>query len=110
MKVRFFHAAALLTVAFACTPAVGQVGTYPVKPVRMVVPYPPGGAVDALARALGNELNKIWGQPVVIDGKPGAGGVTAAVAVARAAPAGYTIFMTDEVPLTITPFLQRDLP
>lgn len=110
MKVRFFHFAAVLCAALACAPASGQIAAYPLKPVRMVVPYPPGGAVDALARAIGNELSKIWGQPVVIEGKPGAGGVTAAVAVARSAPDGYTIFLADQTPLAITPFLQRDLP
>lgn len=114
MKARLFRAATVLTAALACAPAIAQVATqvasYPLKPVRMVIPFPPGGAVDALARAVGNELSKIWGQPVLIDGKPGAGGVTAAVAVAHSAPDGYTIYMTDEVPLTITPFLQRDLP
>jgi tripartite-type tricarboxylate transporter receptor subunit TctC len=76
----------------------------------MVIPYPPGGAVDALARAVGHELTRLWGQPVVVEGKPGAAGVTAAVAVARSAPDGYTIFLTDLVPLAIAPFLQRDLP
>jgi len=110
MKAHILRAAAVLTAALACAPAFGQVATYPIKPVRIVIPFPPGGAVDALARGVGNELTKIWGQPVLIEGKPGAGGVTAAVAVVNSAPDGYTIYMTDEVPLTITPFMQRDLP
>ena len=110
MKAHILRVAALLAAALACAPAIGQVAAYPVKPVRIVIPFPPGGAVDALARGVGNELTKIWGQPVLIEGKPGAGGVTAAVAVVNSAPDGYTIYMTDEVPLTITPFMQRDLP
>ena len=109
MKARFIAISACLAATLVCGPAPAQV-SYPVKPVRMVLPYPPGGAVDALARGLGNELAKIWAQPVVIDGKPGAGGVTAAVTVARSAPDGYTIFLADQVPLAVTPFLQRDLP
>ena len=110
MKVRFFRAATLLTAVLACAPAFGQVANYPLKPVRMVIPYPPGGAVDALARAVSYELTKVWGQPVVVEGRPGAAGVTAAVAVARSVPDGYTIFFTDQVPLAIAPFIQRDLP
>src|SRR4030066_156533 len=59
MKVRFFRAATLLTAVLACAPAFGQVANYPLKPVRMVIPYPPGGAVDALARAVSYELTKV---------------------------------------------------
>ena len=109
MNTRFF-AAGVLIASLTCAPAIAQVANYPTKPVRIVIPFPPGGAVDALARAVGNELTKLWGQPVVIEGRPGAGGVNAAVAVAHSAPDGYSIYMTDEVPLTITPFMQRDLP
>ncbi|MFM9971798.1 MAG: Bug family tripartite tricarboxylate transporter substrate binding protein [Burkholderiales bacterium] len=100
----------ILVVLMVAPPALAQVAGYPAKPVRMVIPYPPGGAVDALARAVANDLGKAWGQPVVIESKPGAGGVAGAVAVANSAADGYTIFFTDQTPLTITPFLQRDLP
>ena len=114
MKSRLFRAASVLAAALACAPAIAQVAaqvaTYPFKPVRLVIPYPPGGSVDALARAMGNELTRLWGQPVVIEGKPGAGSITAAAAVAHSAPDGHTIFMTDQVPLIIAPFLQRNLP
>jgi tripartite-type tricarboxylate transporter receptor subunit TctC len=110
MKARFFRAAAVLTAALACAPAVAQVGAFPVRPVRMVIPYVPGGAVDILARASGSEMSRIWGQPVIVDNRAGGGGVIAATAVARSPADGYTIFMTDQPPLAITPFLQRDLP
>jgi len=110
MKSQLLAGAALLTAALICGPAIGQVTNYPTKPVRMVIPYPPGGAVDTLARATGNELSKAWGQPVVIESKPGAAGVTAAAAVGQSAADGYTLFFSDLVPFTITPFLQRDLP
>lgn len=110
MKSRLIHLALILTTSLVFVPALAQVASYPQKPVRMVISYPPGGAVDALARAVGNDLGKLWGQSVVVEGRPGAGGVSAAVAVAHAAPDGYTIFLTDHTPLAITPFLQRDLP
>ncbi len=68
-------------------------GTFPTKPVRFIVPYPPGGITDLLARKLGEKLGEAWGQPVVADNRPGAGGNIAAQAAARAAPDGHTIFM-----------------
>jgi tripartite-type tricarboxylate transporter receptor subunit TctC len=110
MRARFLGAATLIAAVLACAPAFGQVAGYPSKPVRIVIPYPPGGAVDTLARAVGNELSKAWAQPVLIEGKPGAAGVTAATHVARSAGDGYTVYFTDLVPLAISPFLQRDLP
>ncbi len=97
-------------VALVCAPASSQVAPYPPKPVRIVIPVPPGGSQDTLARALANELARLWGQAVVIESRPGAGGVTAAAAVAQSAADGTTIFMADEVPLTITPFMHRNLP
>jgi tripartite-type tricarboxylate transporter receptor subunit TctC len=110
MKARFFRIATLLTAALGCAPAIGQVEDYPGKPVRLVIQYPPGGSVDALARAMGSELGKLWGQAVVVEGKPGAGGITATASVAHSAADGYTILLIDQGPLTVTPFMQRDLP
>jgi tripartite-type tricarboxylate transporter receptor subunit TctC len=109
-RARLFRVAAVLAAALACAPVIAQVAAYPVKPVHLVIPFPPGGSVDNLARAMASELTRLWGQAVVVDGKPGAGGVTAAAAVAHSAPDGYTIFLTDEAPLTITPLMQRNLP
>jgi tripartite-type tricarboxylate transporter receptor subunit TctC len=64
---------------------------YPGKPIRLVVPYPPGGTVEVMARAIGEELTKAWGQPVVIDSKPGASGSIGSALVARAPADGYTL-------------------
>jgi tripartite-type tricarboxylate transporter receptor subunit TctC len=64
---------------------------YPNKPIRLVVPYPPGGTVEVMARAIGEELTKAWGQPVVIDSKPGASGSIGSALVARAPADGYTL-------------------
>jgi hypothetical protein len=67
---------------------------WPVKPVRVVVPFTPGGSTDITARLIGNRLQEVWGQSVVIENKPGAGGNIAADMVAHADPDGYTIFIS----------------
>ena len=64
---------------------------YPSKPIRLVVPFPAGGSLDAVARAIGQKLSIAWGQPVIIDNRPGAGGNIGADLVAKSAPDGYTI-------------------
>ena len=87
---------AIVTVAMALTGthASAQSATsYPNKPIKIVVPFPPGGATDILARAIGFELQKAWGQSVIIENKPGAGGNTGADLVAKAAADGYTLVM-----------------
>jgi len=78
------------TVAVAAGPAHAQT-TYPDKPIRFVVPFPPGGGADNLARAIVPKASQILGQPIVIENKPGAGGNIGAADVARAAPDGYTL-------------------
>lgn len=94
-------------VALAGTAAHAQ--TWPVRPVRLVVPFPPGGLIDNMARLLGPRLSQELGQPVVIDNKPGAGGNLGAAEAARAAADGYTLLMASP-PLTISPALYSKLP
>lgn len=77
----------------ACLAAAAFAQTYPVKPVRIIVPFPPSGAADLLTRALGKKLSETWGQPVIADNRPGAGGNIGAEAAARSAPDGYTLLM-----------------
>lgn len=83
--------AAIALVAMGVA-ALGQ-GAYPAKPVHIFVPYPPGGAVDIVARTLGDELSKRWGQSVVIENRPGAGGVVAEQALAQSPADGYTLIV-----------------
>jgi len=73
-------------VAFAQAP-------FPSRPVHLLVPFPPGGAVDIVARTLADELSKRWGQPIVVENRPGAGGTIAASVAAKAPPDGYTIIL-----------------
>jgi tripartite-type tricarboxylate transporter receptor subunit TctC len=85
-------AAALLCASSLCAPSVYAQG-FPAKPVRMVVPFPPGGSSDAVGRILGERLGEEWKQPLVIDNKPGAGTTIASTFVANSAPDGYTLYL-----------------
>ncbi len=90
MKFARLAAALLAAVAFA-VPAFAQ--KFPTKPVTMLVPYPPGGSNDTFARALGKKLSEAWGQPVIVENKPGAGGSIGAALVNKAPPDGYLIML-----------------
>jgi len=88
--VRIFVAG--LVVGLAVTPLVASAQGYPSKPVRLIVPFPPGGATDISARIVGQKLSEMWGQTVVIENRGGAGGNVGAAEAARAVPDGYTLF------------------
>ena len=79
---------------FACVAATCFAQGYPSKPIRLVVPFAPGGGMDVLARSFGPGLQSALGQPIVIDNRPSAGGIVAADHVAKAAPDGYTLLVT----------------
>ena len=96
----------LWTSACAAGAAHAQTVTYPTKSIRMIIALAPGGGVDTTGRFIGQKLSQIWGQSVVADNRPGAGGAIAAEAVARAAPDGYTLLMTS-AGLTITPSIMK---
>lgn len=83
----------LLLVACLLLPGFSNAQAFPDKPVRIVVPFPPGAATDTLARLLAQKLTENWGQSVLVDNKPGAGGILGAQTVATAPANGYTIFM-----------------
>lgn len=95
-----------VAVALVLAPVWAQ--SYPIRPPRLVVPFPPGGATDTLARLVGEELGKRLGQPVVIENRPGAGGNLAAQFVARAAPDGYTLLMAPTSIYAIAMTLYKD--
>lgn len=82
-----------------------QAQDFPNRLVKIVVPYPAGGGVDAMARALGDNLSQIWKQPVLIENKPGASTMIGGETVARAAPDGYTLLLTSDSSITSNPFL-----
>jgi tripartite-type tricarboxylate transporter receptor subunit TctC len=98
---------ALTLLAF--TPAARAQQSYPAKPVHVLVPFAPGGAVDIVARTLADELGKRWPVPVIVDNRPGAGGTLAADAIAKAAPDGYSLAVVASGH-PIAPFLYRKLP
>ncbi|MFY3384671.1 Bug family tripartite tricarboxylate transporter substrate binding protein [Paracidovorax sp. MALMAid1276] len=82
---------------------------WPARPIRLVVPFPPGGLIDNMARLVGNRLAQELGQPIVIDNKPGAGGNVGAADAARAPADGYTLLMASPA-LTISPAIYKNLP
>ena len=97
----------LVLAALVATSAFAQ--TYPSKPIRLIVPFPPGGASDLTARTLGQKMSEGLGQPVVIDNKPGANGVVGIDLAAKSPPDGYTLLLTDRGSLTVNPWLYQKL-
>jgi tripartite-type tricarboxylate transporter receptor subunit TctC len=100
----------LALILLAALAGVAQAQTYPAKPVRMVVGFPPGGGTDILARIVALKLSEAWGQQVVVENRPGASATIAAAVVAKAAPDGYTLSMGQLTPNAIAPALMADLP
>ena len=104
MHRRFLFAA---TLALAAWPALAQ--TWPTRPVKLVVPTGPGSSLDLIARALGDKLGARWGQPVVIENKPGAGGMLG-LDVAAKATDGHTLAIGFNGPVAFAPYLYRKMP
>jgi tripartite-type tricarboxylate transporter receptor subunit TctC len=92
-----------------CAPVAAQAQAFPSKPIRMVVPYAPGGATDVLARPIAQKLSEQVGQPVVVENRPGANATIGADHVARSAPDGYTFFLGSIVHYMV-PFFSRNVP
>ena len=109
MKPRTLRTSLVLATAGAFFAPQATAQTFPSRPVRLVVPFAAGGAVDTVARALGQKLGETWKQPVLVDNRPGAGGNIAADAVAKAPADGYTALITTQG-FAISPGLYRKLP
>ena len=91
-------------------PAAAQPSDYPTRPVSFIVPFAPGGVTSLFARVLGQRLEQRLGKPFIVENRPGGGGVTAAAAVAHAAPDGYTIMMASSTVLAINVTMRKSLP
>ena len=98
--------ALLAAILLAAVPALAQ---YPDRPVKIVVPFSAGGFTDSLARIVGQKLQEKWGQPVVVENKPGAGGNIGAELVAKAPPDGYTLFLATTPTHAVNPALYRKI-
>jgi tripartite-type tricarboxylate transporter receptor subunit TctC len=83
---------------------------FPSRPVHLIVPYAPGGSGDLIARLLGDKLSTLWGQQVVVEDKPGAGGLIGTEAAAHATPDGYTLYLATDGPLTVAATLNGHVP
>lgn len=107
---RLIHAAIVAATVLAAMPTFAQdAAAYPSKPIKIVVPFPPGGTADNFARIVGQKLGETWGQPVVTENKPGAGGQIATDAVAKAPADGYTLLVVT-VGHAVNPSLYSKLP
>jgi tripartite-type tricarboxylate transporter receptor subunit TctC len=104
----------LRRIAFLClavlTAGAAHAQTFPDRPIRLIAPFPAGGLADVLARAIGDEMSKSLGQPVIVENRAGAGGNTGADAVAKATPDGYTLLMSSAGILTANPHLYAKMP
>ena len=101
---------ALAALAALRAIGAGAQAAYPNKPIRIIVPFTPGGSSDILGRAIGKALGDAWQQPVIVENKPGAGGAIGADAGAKAAPDGYTLLMGHIGTLAVNPTLYPRLP
>jgi tripartite-type tricarboxylate transporter receptor subunit TctC len=100
---------ALAAIAAALLAAGAFAQSYPAKPVRVIVPFPPGGSADAASRSMAEKLSSLWGQPVVLEQKPGAGTTIAAAYVAASPPDGYTILFCGAISHAASANLYRNL-
>jgi tripartite-type tricarboxylate transporter receptor subunit TctC len=100
--------ARILALAMAVVPAVCSAQeSYPTRPVRFVVPFPPGSPADFLARIASQKLTQSWSTPVIVEVRDGAGGTIGVNHVVRSAPDGYTLLFTNELPITIAPVVSK---
>jgi tripartite-type tricarboxylate transporter receptor subunit TctC len=104
------RAALALALATACGAAAALAADYPAKPIRIVVPYAPGGGADSVARIVARKVSESIGQAIVIENKGGAGAILGTDQVAKAEPDGYTLLLGQSGPISINPAVYRSLP
>ncbi len=107
-KRRFAKVMLAMVMGFSLSSAIAQ-EVYPSKPIRLIVPFPPGGSTDIFARMLGDKLSQSWKQPIIVENKPGASGQIAVDALLKAPADGYTIFMGHIGTLAVNPSLFKTL-
>jgi len=100
----------LVLIALFVAALAASAQGYPTKPIRFVVGFPPGGGNDIVARMVGAKMQEAWGQPVVIDNKPGANSIIAAEYVAKSTPDGYTLLVNATGGMSVNPVLYSKLP
>lgn len=107
MRFRFGAAVMLAASVLLCGAAVAQ--DYPTRPIKLVVPFAPGGGADAVARIIAQRIEKPLGQPVVVENRTGAAAIIGTLAVAKAEPDGYTLLLGQSGPISINPAVYKDL-
>src|SRR5262245_55554409 len=110
MPLRSIALATGLSLLCAAAPAQERADTFPSRSIKIVVPFPAGGPSDVLARMIGQKMTEDWGQPVVVENRPGANTVLGAQQVAKAATDGYTLLMAIDSTLTMNQYLYRTPP
>lgn len=108
MRLRILWGAAVAATTLFATPAAAQ-DNYPTKPIRMICPFPPGGTTDVVARLVAQKLTEAWGQQVIVDNRPGAGGIIGTELAARTTPDGYTALLGSITTHAVNPALHKKL-
>lgn len=97
----------LATLLLLLAPCAASAQDFPTKPIRLIVPFPPGGPNDIIARVIGQKMSELVRQPIIVDNRAGQGGVLGTDAVAKAAPDGYTVAIASAGALAISPSMEK---
>ena len=108
LRLGVLHLLRALCFALAATACGAQ--DWPSRPVRIVVPFPPGNGADVISRLIGERIAPALGQPVIVENRPGAGSMVGTTFVAKSAPDGYTLLAGGNSAMVINPFLYKDAP
>lgn len=110
MTVKTLRIAGLFFTVLVCGAPMAAAQTYPAKPVKMIIPFPAGGPTDILGRLIGQKLTESWGQNVVIDNRPGGGGLIGGQLAANSPPDGYTIYLGGITTLVLSTYVHKNRP